>query len=189
MSKKVTKKKTAFFQVFGNIFGKVCLTVTIFLLTQRSRLGGPSRFLEDVRKAHRKFYRDLWEKVSPQKLRFVRIFEPHFWLHFSKFQLFFQNIPTLILASFSKSQPFLLSPDMQSDWCVVRSRFSHQTKDLDWRGGGFSDIVNMYVNPTENFVGAFEKVSPQKTRFVRIFQPQFCLYFFLISNFCSFSGI
>ena len=59
-----------------------------FSLTQRSRLSGPYRFLEDIHKTHRKFYRDIWEKVSPQKLRFVRIFEPHFWLHFSKFQLF-----------------------------------------------------------------------------------------------------
>ena len=47
----------------------VMLSRFFFLLTQRSRLGGPFRYLENVHKAHRKFSRDFWKKVSTQNMR------------------------------------------------------------------------------------------------------------------------
>ena len=40
----------------------MCRTVTNFLLTQRAMLRGPSRYLEHVRKVHRKFCRGLWKE-------------------------------------------------------------------------------------------------------------------------------
>ena len=43
------------------------LAVTIFLLTQRSRLGEPFRYLEHVRKVHRKVSRGFSKKVFAQK--------------------------------------------------------------------------------------------------------------------------
>ena len=41
--------------------------VTIFLLTQKARLGGPLRYLEHVRKVHRKFSRRIWKKSFNSK--------------------------------------------------------------------------------------------------------------------------
>ena len=46
--------------------------VTIFLLTQRARLGGPFRYLEHVRKVHRKVSRGPWKKFQPKKWGFVK---------------------------------------------------------------------------------------------------------------------
>ena len=54
----------------------LCRTVTIFSLTQRSRFGGLSRYREYVRKVHRKFGRSFFKNVSPQKMRFFKIFQP-----------------------------------------------------------------------------------------------------------------
>ena len=63
--------------------------VTIFLLTQRDRSGGPFRYIEHVRKANRKLSRGLWKKFQPKKRGVVRIFQPDFKLHFfSQSQLF-----------------------------------------------------------------------------------------------------
>ena len=46
---KAVAKNELVFKVSGNIFIMVCRTVPIFLLKQRARLGGPSRYLEHVR--------------------------------------------------------------------------------------------------------------------------------------------
>ena len=51
-----------FFRFSWDIIGLVCHIVTIFLPTQRSRLSKPSRFFKRVRKAYRKFSRDIWKK-------------------------------------------------------------------------------------------------------------------------------
>ena len=56
---KAVAKNELFFKVSVNIFIMVCRTVPIFLLKQRARLGGPSRYLEHVRKVCRKFSRDI----------------------------------------------------------------------------------------------------------------------------------
>ena len=62
--------KSHFFYCSLHIHWLVCHAVTIFFqLTQRSRLGGPFRYLENVHKAHRKFSRDFWKKVSTQNMR------------------------------------------------------------------------------------------------------------------------
>ena len=49
---------------FTNIYWLVCRVVTIVLLTQRTRLGEPFRYLEHVRTVHSKFSRGVWKKVS-----------------------------------------------------------------------------------------------------------------------------
>ena len=49
---------------FTNIVWLVCRVVTIVLLTQRTRLGEPFRYLEHVRTVHSKFSRGVWKKVS-----------------------------------------------------------------------------------------------------------------------------
>ena len=56
-----------FFQLFANIFGLVYRIVTIFLLTQRSRLGGSSKYFELVRKAHRKIRSGVFGKTFASK--------------------------------------------------------------------------------------------------------------------------
>ena len=60
--------------------------VTNFLLTQKVRLGVPLRYLEHVRKVHRKFSRGLWKKVSAQKMGFCQNIPTWFWASF------FQNL-------------------------------------------------------------------------------------------------
>ena len=60
-----------------------------FLLKQRARLGGPSRYLEHVRKVCRKFSRDIWKKVSPQKMRFCQNILTPFWASFFQNPNFF----------------------------------------------------------------------------------------------------
>ena len=63
----------SFFQnlnTFGfswHIFWSVSRVVTILLLMQRSRLGGPFRYLEHVRKIHRKCSRGFWKKSLSSK--------------------------------------------------------------------------------------------------------------------------
>ena len=52
-------KNGFFLHFFANIFLLVCRMVMIFLLTQRTKLGGPFRYLEHVRQANRKFSRGL----------------------------------------------------------------------------------------------------------------------------------
>ena len=52
-------QKSGGLRFFANIFLLVCRMVTIFLLTQRPKLGAPFRYLEDVHKVHKKFSRDL----------------------------------------------------------------------------------------------------------------------------------
>ena len=78
-----------FFAFFANIFLLVCRMVTIFLLTQAARLGGPLRYLEHVRKVNRKFSRAFEKKFQSQKWGFVRIFQPDFEFHFFKISTFF----------------------------------------------------------------------------------------------------
>ena len=56
---KEVSENVFFLRFFANIFLLVCRMITIFLLTQRTRLGGPFRYLEHVRQANRKFSRGL----------------------------------------------------------------------------------------------------------------------------------
>ena len=60
----------------------------IFLLTQRTRTGGPSRYLEHVRTVHWKFSRGIWKKVSTQNMRLCQNIPTWFWASF------FQNLNT-----------------------------------------------------------------------------------------------
>ena len=60
--------------VFGNIIGLVCRTVTIFLLAQSARLSGSPRYFEHCRKAYRKFSRGIRKKFHLKIWGFVRIF-------------------------------------------------------------------------------------------------------------------
>ena len=85
------EKKAWFFppqDVFGIIIWLICRMITIFLLTQRARLSGPSRYLERFHKVYRKFSRGIWKKFQLKIWGFIRIFQPDFELHFSKSQLF-----------------------------------------------------------------------------------------------------
>ena len=76
--------------------------VTIFLLTQRSRLGGPFRYLEHVRKVHKKFSRGLWKLVSAQNMSkkwssksgWNILTKPHFWI----WNFFQRPLDNLLLA-------------------------------------------------------------------------------------------
>ena len=79
-------KNQVFLRFFANIFLLVCRMIMIFLLTQRTRLGGPFRYLEHVRRANRKFSRGLWKKVSAQKMGFCQNIPTWFW------DSFFQNL-------------------------------------------------------------------------------------------------
>ena len=56
---KEVSENQVFLRFFANIFLLVCRMVTIFLLTQRARLSGPFKYLEHVRKVHKKASRGL----------------------------------------------------------------------------------------------------------------------------------
>ena len=75
-----------FFHFFWHIIRLVRRVVTIFLLTQKTRLTAPFRYLADVRKPHSKFSTSIWKKVSPQKMRFCQNiltwFQTIFWQNF-----------------------------------------------------------------------------------------------------------
>ena len=51
----------------------VCRVVTIFSLTQISRPGEHFRYLEHVRKVHRKFPRGLWKKFSSRNKEEIKL--------------------------------------------------------------------------------------------------------------------
>ena len=56
-----------FFRFSWHIIGLVCRIVTFFWPTQRLRLSKPHRYLKRVRKAYRKFSRDIWKKACSSK--------------------------------------------------------------------------------------------------------------------------
>ena len=72
-----------------------CSTVTVALLTKRSRWGGPSNYMEHVRKRHRKICLGIWKKIHLKKRGFVRIFQTHsektYFLGDTFFKKFLQN--------------------------------------------------------------------------------------------------
>ena len=82
-------KNRGFWRFFVNILVLVCRAVTIFLLTQRTRLGGPFKYLEPIEN----FPGAFEKKFQPKKWSFVRIFQHDFELRFysfSELKLFFQ---------------------------------------------------------------------------------------------------
>ena len=60
-------KISTFFHFSWHKIWLVRRAVTIFLLTQKARLGGPFRYLEHVRQANGKFSRGLWKKSFSPK--------------------------------------------------------------------------------------------------------------------------
>ena len=89
--------------VFANTFWLVYRVVTILLLTQRSRSGGPLRYLEHFGKVHRKFSWGLWKNLSAKNMKFCQNLPISFWVSF-----------------FSKSKRFSLFPDIYNlidAWC------------------------------------------------------------------------
>ena len=50
----------------------MCRVITLFLLGQQYRSGGPFRYSEHVFKDHRKCFRGIWKKFSAQNTRFCQ---------------------------------------------------------------------------------------------------------------------
>ena len=71
-----------FFRFSWHIIGLVCRIVTIFWPTQRLRLSKPHRYLKRVRKAYRKFSRDIWKKCFAQNMRFYQSILTWLWASF-----------------------------------------------------------------------------------------------------------
>ena len=102
-----------FFHFSWHIIRLVCRMVTIFLLTQRTRSDAPFRYLEHIRKVHRKFSRGPWKKWK--KLRFwkneaqnrVGIFwqNPIFWA-----ETFFQRPLENFLLAWRTCSRYLKGP-------------------------------------------------------------------------------
>ena len=82
--------KTSHAPLFVDILLLVCRTFPIFLLRQRSRSGGPCRYLTHLRKVHTKCSRGLWKrKVSAKKMRFCQNILNSSWASFLKNLNFF----------------------------------------------------------------------------------------------------
>ena len=71
-----------FFVVFLLIFFIDVSCGHDFLLTQRTRLSKPFRYLEHARNVHRKFSRGFWKKVSAQIMSFCQNIPTPFWALF-----------------------------------------------------------------------------------------------------------
>ena len=65
-----------------NIIRLLCRMITIVLLTQRSRLSGPFKYLARFHKGYRKFSRSIWKKVSAQNRRFSQNIPSWLWAPF-----------------------------------------------------------------------------------------------------------
>ena len=76
------------FDEIGNIIILLRRMFTIVLLTQRSRLSGPFRYLTRFHKVYRIFFRSIWKSFQMKTGSFVRIFQADFDLHFFKFSIF-----------------------------------------------------------------------------------------------------
>ena len=62
-----------FFHFCWHIIWLVCSAVTIFILTQRTRLGAPSRYLENIRKLSTENFLEAFEnEFSPHKVCFCQ---------------------------------------------------------------------------------------------------------------------
>ena len=134
-------------------------------------LGGPLRYLEHVRKVHRKFSRGLWKKkFQPKKWGFVRIFQPDFELHFFKISILFHFSWHIIRLVCRMVTIFLLTQ---------RARLS----------GPFRYLEHVRQANRKFSRGLWKKFQPKKWGFVRIFQPDFELHFFKIRTFCTFPYI
>ena len=77
-----------FFHFSWHIIRLVRRMVTNFLLTQRTRLGGPHRHLQRCRRAHKKFSRVAWKKVGAQNMRFCQNIRAWLWASFFKISTF-----------------------------------------------------------------------------------------------------
>ena len=91
-----------FLRIFVNIFWLVCRTVTNFLLTQRAMLRGPSRYLEHVRKVHRKFCRGLWKKSFSSKHKVLSEYS-NLIFRFISFALIFWALVNFLLVRLFES--------------------------------------------------------------------------------------
>ena len=69
---KEVNKNGLFWRFFVNIFLLVCRIVRMLLLTQRTRLGGPFRYLEHVRQAIENFLEAFEKKFQPKKMGFCQ---------------------------------------------------------------------------------------------------------------------
>ena len=86
-----------------NIIRLLCRMITIVLLTQRSRLSGPFKYLARFHKGYRKFSRSIWKKVSAQNRRFSQNIPSWLWAPFLAHnwaETFFSNIPRNFFVGF-----------------------------------------------------------------------------------------
>ena len=144
--------------------------VMIFLLTQRTKLGGPFRYLEHVRQANRKFSRGLWKKVSAQKMGFCQNIPTWFWASF------FQN---LNFFHFSWHKIWLVRRAVTIFLLTQRARLSGPLRYLQRCRTAYETFSR----------GIWKKFQLKTWGFVRMFQPDFELQFFKISTFFTFPSI
>ena len=116
----------------------MCLAVTIFLLTQSSKFGGPFRYLENVRKVHKKISRDLWKKVSTQNMRLCQNIPTPFWASFFQNLNFFHvswNIIWLVCLAITIFYCKLLGSEDLSDTMNMSVKSTKTVNDniLDWK--------------------------------------------------------
>ena len=105
--------KSLFFHFFWHIIWWVCRAVTSFLLTQGSRLSGPFKYLEHVRKIRRKFSRSLKNIFNPKhflKIKLKIMLEYSNKTSLFKLKLFFQRLLENFLRIWRTCSSYLKSP-------------------------------------------------------------------------------
>ena len=105
-----------------NIIRLLWRMITIVLLTQRSRLSGPSKYLARFHKVYRKFSRSIWKKVSAQNRRFSQNIPSWLWAPFLAHnwaETFFQISPETFLWA-SCTHPRYLEGLLSSYLCVSK---------------------------------------------------------------------
>ena len=126
----------------------MCHVVTLFLLGQQYRSGGPFRYSEHILKVHKKCFRGIWKFFSAQNTRFC------------------QNIPTLFWASFFQNLNFfhfywnIIWLVFRADGAVTFFLLRQRSRS----GGPFRYPEHVFKVHRKVFRGLWKKVSAQKMR-------------------------
>ena len=157
LRKKSGKKKRIFLYGLGYVWLMYRLLL-LFVLTQRSRFSGPFKYLEHVRKVHRKFSWSLSKKVWSQKMRFCQNIPTWFWPSFFQNLNFFHFSWHIIRLVCRAVTIFLLTQKARSGGHLrylehvrkVQRKFSRRIWKKNFRPK--NGVLSEYSNPILSFV-------------------------------------
>ena len=152
-------------------------TVTIFLLTQKTTLDGPFRYLEHVRKVYEKISRGPWKNYHLIKIRFCQNILTLFWTtflpHFFVMKLFSKESRKLFV---DFTDLFKVFGGCTQSWSLCE--YKHRDHKIHQSDYMLREMKKLWIlkNETQNGDGVFWKTS--------LFEMKLffnCLWFFFFS--------